>query len=414
MPDKSNVNILVLDDDVFMLKLLGYMLTGIGCSNVTYHTSGNDALSDMSVPDAVPDIILLDINMPGMDGVEFVRHLAEREYPGTLILISGEDDLMLRATEKLANSYHLSVAGRLHKPINAASLLPLLEQSISKLNKTVPKRSVHPVNTYRHDALREAILQDQLLNYYQPKVSVATGEVIGVEALVRWQHPVDGLVYPDRFIPVAEAYQLIDDLTRTVVRNALKHAKSWLDNDLALRVAINVSMDNLADIGFADFIVQEVASSGVSPQLVALEVTESRLTQSFTVALDVLTRLRLKRFRLSIDDFGTGHSSLAQLRDFPFDELKIDRSFSHRAWKDDRLKAIFEASVDLAKHLQMDIVAEGIEDLHDWQFMRRLGCHVAQGYFIARPMPAEQLPVWMQAWQERIQAENLLNDVTSK
>lgn len=410
MPDKNAVPILVLDDDPFILKLLSYILSGLGYKNVECHLSGNDALCAMSMSNATPDIILMDINMPGMDGVEFVRHLAEREYTGTVILISGEEDLVLRATEKLARTYHLSVAGCLHKPINASALLPLLEQSLSGLDESRLKNLNMSLHSYSPEALREAIAKNQLVNYYQPKVSVRTGEVIGVETLLRWRHHDDGIVFPDRFIPVAEAYRLIDDLTRWVIKNAFQQAKRWSEQGLYLLIAINVSMDNLADLAFADFIAEEAASVGISPSSIVFEVTESRLMQNFAVALNVLTRLRLKRFRLSIDDFGTGHSSLAQLRDFPFDELKIDRSFSHRAWKDDRLKAIFEASLDLAKHLHMDVVAEGIEDLDDWVFLRSVGCHIAQGHFIARPMPPEHLPAWLNAWQDRLQTEEMLKN----
>lgn len=409
MTDRFAMHILILDDEPFVLKLVEHMLSGLGYAHVTCHTNGADALSSMDRPDGTPDVIFLDINMPGMDGVEFVRHLAGRKYAGHLILLSAEDELMLRATEKLASSYQQNVKGRLQKPPKVADLKSLLEQcavdSVARLSRSTrfPK-----VKSYDAEALRTAILQDQLVNYYQPKVSIETGELIGVETLVRWQHPVDGLVPPDRFIHVAEAYQLIDDLTRTVIKNALQQAKVWFDAGLTLRVAINVSMDNLMDLAFADFVIAAVTEAGVPYHAIGLEVTESRLMQNITIALDVLARLHLKRFQLSIDDFGTGHSSLAQLRDFPFDELKIDRSFTHRAWQDPRLKAIFEASVDLASHLNMVVVAEGIEDIHDWQFLRNLGCSVAQGYFVARPMPPEQLTGWLQSWQIRLNDEKLL------
>lgn len=234
------------------------------------------------------------------------------------------------------------------------------------------------------------------------KVVVATGDVIGMETLVRWQHPEDGLVFPDRFIPVAEAHGLVGDLTRAVLKGALVQAKAWQEAGQALSVAVNVSMDDLAALEFADFVAAETAAVGMPPQSVVLEVTESRLMQSLATSLDVLARLRLKRFRLSIDDFGTGHSSLAQLRDLPFDELKIDRSFTRGAWQDERLRAIFEASLSLANQLGMEVVAEGVEDADDWAFLRQTGCHLGQGYFIARPMPAAALPGWLEDWRRRM------------
>lgn len=398
MNNRSAIDILVLDDEPFMLKLLGRMLAGLGYTRVACHESGPAALAAHDVLGGAPDVILLDINMPGMDGVEFVRHLAQRRYRGGLILVSGEDDRMLQATEKLARAYHLSVLGSLRKPPTPAGLSLLLD----KWAPSAAEKSPAANKTYDAEAVRAAIARGELVNYYQPKVVVATGDVIGVETLVRWQHREDGLVFPDRFIPVAEAHGLIGDVTRAVLKGALVQAKAWQDAGRALSVAVNVSMDDLAALEFADFVVAETVAVGVLPQAVVLEVTESRLMQSLATALDVLTRLRLKRFRLSIDDFGTGHSSLAQLRDLPFDELKIDRSFTRGAWQDERLRAIFEASLSLANQLGMEVVAEGVEDADDWAFLRQTGCHLGQGYFIARPMPATALPGWLEDWRRRM------------
>ena len=166
-----------------------------------------------------------------------------------------------------------------------------------------------------------------------------------------------------------------------------------------LQVAVNLSMDNLVSLDFLDLVVGLAAKAGVPPQMMELEVTESRLMEDLRTPLEILTRLRLKRFRLSIDDFGTGHSSLAQLRDLPFDELKIDQSFVHGAWNNEKLRAMFDSSLGLARQLGMEVVAEGVEDQADWDFVRKTGCEIAQGYFIARPMPAADLPGWIQSWQ---------------
>jgi EAL domain-containing protein (putative c-di-GMP-specific phosphodiesterase class I) len=185
----------------------------------------------------------------------------------------------------------------------------------------------------------------------------------------------------------------------------LRQARLWQDAGLHLHVAVNVSMNNLGSLEFPDFVARAALNAGVQPASVVLEVTESRLMKNPLEALDILTRLRLKRIGLSIDDFGTGHSSLAQLRDIPFDELKIDRSFVHGAWRDSSLRAIFDASLGMAKQLGMKTVAEGVEDRDDWDFLRATGCDMAQGYFIARPMPADDLPAWIQAWEMRVREE---------
>ena len=403
MVDKPEVSVLLLDDDPFMLKLLGLILAGLGYTGVTCCESGRAALDWIDRADRAPDLILLDLNMPGMDGVEFVRHLVERCYGGALILVSGEDDRMLLAAESLVRAHRITVLGRLHKAVTPAALAALLDPWVPHaLGRTSVAKKV-----YQADEVRAAIVNGELENHYQPTVWVASGRVIGVEALVRWRHPVDGLVYPDQFIGVAEEHGLIDELTMTVLRAALTHARRWRDMELALRIAINVSMDNLASLDFPDVVAAQVLAAGVAPQDVVLEVTESRLMKDLRTPLEVLARLRLKRFSLSIDDFGTGHSSLAQLRNFPFDELKVDRGFVHGACADETLRAIYDASLGLAKQLGMGIVAEGVEDRDDWDFLCRTGCAMAQGYFIARPMPADAVPGWIRAWGVRIRDERL-------
>jgi EAL domain-containing protein (putative c-di-GMP-specific phosphodiesterase class I) len=181
----------------------------------------------------------------------------------------------------------------------------------------------------------------------------------------------------------------------------LRQARLWQDAGLRLHLAVNVSMDNLAALEFPDFVAHEADAAGVAASSLVLEVTESRLMKNPLAALDILTRLRLKRIRLSIDDFGTGHSSLAQLRDIPFDELKVDHGFVHGACKDASLKAIVEASLGMARQLGMQTVAEGVEDQADWDFLHSAGCDLAQGYFVARPMPAADLPGWIARWEHR-------------
>jgi EAL domain-containing protein (putative c-di-GMP-specific phosphodiesterase class I) len=352
--------------------------------------------------DYPPSLILLDINMPEMDGAEFVRHLVEQHYTGSLIFISGEDERMQQATEKLARAHKITVLGHLHKPVSPEGLAEMIGKwTLPQQDKPRAAKKI-----YSADEVRAAIANGELANYYQPKVDTATERVVGVETLVRWRHPQDGMVFPDQFIGVAEANGLIDDLTRAVLTSALAQAKVWLDAGLMLQVAVNLSMNNLASLDFLDWVIALAAKAGVSPQMVVLEVTESRLMEDLRTPLEILTRLRLKRFRLSIDDFGIGNSSLAQLRDLPFDELKIDISFVHGAWNNDKLRAMFDSSHSLAKQLKMSVVAEGVEDRADWDFVRKARCDIAQGYFIAKPMPAADLPAWVQSWQKDFPVSN--------
>lgn len=409
MMDKSAIAIWVVDDDPFILKLHTRILINLGYTAVTTSEGAVRALEAIDAASSLPDLILLDLNMPEMDGVEFMRHLVKRDYCGSLILLSGEDERVLQAAEKLVRAHEIAVLGHLRKPIKQEALENLVQTwkpavtelwSPLDLSKTAKLRIAYPAA-----AVRAAINNGELINYYQPMVSLMTGHVVGVETLVRWQHPLHGLVFPDQFIRIAEENGLVRDLTRVVIDGALAQASTWkTEAGLALHMAINVSMDDLNELDFADFVAEQAARAGVTPQNVTLEVTESRLMQDLRIPLEVLTRLRLKRFRISIDDFGTGHSSLAQLRDIPFDELKIDSGFVHGACTDETMRAIFDASVILAKQLDMSIVAEGVEDRADWDFVRRSGGGIAQGYFIARPMPAADIPDWIEDWDERAQA----------
>ncbi len=395
MIDKSAIRILVLDDEPFMLTLIAHMLAKQGFTQVTSCDSARSALEWVDSPDNAPNLILSDLNMPEMDGMEFVRKLVEHHYAGSLILVSGEDERLLQAAEKLVEAHRITLLGHLNKPVSPDGLARLLEKWLPPAQD----RAQRAKKVYGAAEVRTAIANGELVNYYQPKVALASGQVLGVETLVRWRHPTDGLVFPDQFIGVAEEHGLIDALTYAVLAAALAQARAWQEAGLELRVAVNVSMDNLGSLEFPELVAGLAAAAGVAPQKVMLEVTESRLMGDLRVPLEILTRLRLKRFGLSIDDFGTGHSSLVQLRDIPFNQLKVDHSFVHGAHANETISAIYLASIGMAKQLGMEVVAEGVEDRADWDFLRQTGCDLAQGYFIARPMPAADLPGWIEAWQ---------------
>ncbi len=406
MLERSAIKILILDDEQFMLKLLTRMLANQGFTSVVCCDNGHDALVQVDNESTRPDLILLDLNMPGMDGIEFVRYLVDRQFTGSLILVSGEDERMLRTAEKLVQAHKIHMPGYLQKPVKPAALLAMLTQ----WSPPSPVKPSKVRKIYSAEEIKTAIKEGALINYYQPKVSVASGAVVGVETLVRWHHPEDGLVFPDQFISVAEAHGLINDLTRLVLSKAFAQAKIWQQAGFELRVAVNVSMDNLASLDFQDLVVKLAGETGISPHKVVLEVTESQLMGDMRVSLEILTRLRLKRFHLSIDDFGTGHSSLAQLRDIPFDELKIDQGFVHRAWKDETLRVIYDTSLALAKQLNMEAVAEGVEDRNDWNLLRQTGCDLAQGNFISKPLLAEEIPQWIEVWLKRVKTELAVAD----
>lgn len=391
------MHILLVDDDPFALKLLARQLEQLGYSSLISCETVLAAKAKLQAHFETIKLVVCDLQMPEVDGVEFVRHLARVQYRGDLILVSGEDGRILQTAEKLAQAHQISMLGVLPKPVLADRLRQLLAWHVAR--RAHPERAAPRL--YGADQLERAIVEAQLINHYQPKVDLASGALVGVEALVRWQHPQDGLVLPDQFIASAEAHGLIDALTRDVLTRALRQARQWRDAGLPLQMAVNVSMDNLEELDFPDVVARLAHEAGVAFSGLVLEVTESRLMKDLRAPLDILARMRLKRVSLSIDDFGTGHSSLAQLRDLPFDELKLDQGFVHGAVSDPALKAIVEGTLEMTRQLDMKTVAEGVENRADWDFMRTLHCDVAQGYFIGRPMPSTDLPRWLADWEPR-------------
>jgi EAL domain-containing protein (putative c-di-GMP-specific phosphodiesterase class I) len=398
------MNILVIDDDAFVLKLLKHQLAKIGYPDVTVYQAAEAALLALISKAEPVDLVFCDIQMPEMDGVELIRHIAGENYQGGLVLMSGEDERILNSVRNLAQAHGLQVLAALQKPATLEQLQWILDQQ-----KSLTAAGLLPAKKiYTAGEIRRAIRGGELINHYQPKVSLRTGECTGVEVLVRWQHPQDGLVFPDQFIAVAEEHDLIDELTRVVLVTALQQCRTWQRENLFLGIAVNISMSNLVAVDYPDFIVQAAGDAGVDLANLVLEVTESQLMYNPLTALDILTRLRLKNITLSIDDFGTGHSSLTQLRDIPFDELKIDAGFVHDACRNTSRRVILEASLDMARSLGMKSVAEGVENLEDWRFLvRQAQCDIAQGYFIGKPMPAIELTAWIQQWDARRQ--NLVN-----
>lgn len=409
MSSHKQPQIIAIDDDPFILNLLKRLINGLDYSNFEAFENPQDALAFYDRIDA-PDIIFLDINMPEIDGIQFVRLMKNRAYDGHLIFISGEDELMLQTLTKLANLHQLKVLGSIQKPLSSFHVDELLNAWQVRMQQMPTKRNVMQTsNAISLSRLNQALLNGEFINHYQPKVCMKTGKWIGVEALVRWKNPeFAGLIFPDQFIPQLENYGLIQQLTENVLDRVVQDICDIHGIGEEISCAVNVSMDDISDVGFTDFILFKLRNSCLSPKWIQLEVTESRLAQNLTNILDVLARLRLHRFKLSIDDFGTGHSTLLQLLDMPFDQLKIDKAFVHKAFADARRDAILRTTLMLSQQLNLEVVAEGIETIEDWRYLQTKGCDVAQGYFIGRPMPLEKLHDWYQDWQVRIQNESLM------
>ena len=400
MTTDRHARVLVLDDDAFMLSLLGQMLARLDYKDVTTFTRGADAVTALKRAPEAFDLILCDLQMPEMDGVEFVRHLVDSRYTGALVLVSGEDSRILEAAETLAKAHSLQVLGTLRKPPDPGALATVLARLAPNARAATGTYQMQ----YSRSDLQEALLARHFVAYYQPKINITTGALTGVECLVRWQNPHEGLLLPSRFLPSIEAHGLMDALTGLVLTTAMQDAQQWRRDGLDISVAVNVSMSSLTNLAFPEFIADTARALEMPLNRLILEVTETQLMQNVVAAFEILTRLRLKRVGLAIDDFGVGHSSLAKLRDLPFNELKIDRGFVHGACRNESLAVFLKASISLARQLGISTVAEGVEDQDDWTFLRATACEQVQGWFIAKAMPPGELGTWTLAWEERFRA----------
>lgn len=388
--------IMVVEDHAFQRKALMHQIRDLGYQQLLEARDGQEAL-EMCQRHSV-DILFCDLRMPGMDGMALLRRLSLGGFSGGIILSSALEDDVVEAVLRMSAAYGLQVLGRIEKPSTKQQLKVLIE-SWSPRQEQAQKEDGHRLGL---DELRRALDEDQIVPWYQPKVSFATGEWVGMEALARWQHPEYGLVSPGRFIPLAENNGLIDQLTEIIINKSLRDGHLWEETGLSLNLSMNLSTTSLIEGDLCNSLIAQCQRWSINPELITLEVTESSFVQDVGKSLEVLTRLRMHGFGLSIDDFGTGYSSMQQLALLPFTELKLDRSFVDRCYADPSRLAIIESSIELARKLGLKSVAEGVEDELTWQQLAKLGCDVCQGFFSARPMPRSELQEWHRSWQERL------------
>lgn len=381
----------IIDDDIHMANMLGAAVEDLDI-DVHVYTDPDIFFEQIIEPQ---DIILLDMQMPKIDGIEVIRTLGLKQCTARLILMSGKGKSVLHSAQHLAIAHSLNMIATMNKPIK----IDYLQKTIKKLTDPTLK---HSINTNKKDftptpeILREAINNEEFILHYQPQVDIKTKKLTGVEALVRWNHPDYGLLFPASFISMAEDNGLISDLTGQIIVQAIEQNRIWHDNGLATRVSVNISADNITSLSLPEQLTQILKNHHLDPGMLTFEVTESVLMDELVTSLDILTRLRMKGFGLSIDDFGTGYSSLLQLHRIPFSELKVDQSFIMSMDRDEEAFTIVKTCILLGHELEMEVVAEGVENETIWNMLKDLGCDIVQGYYIAKPMNADALTHWLQ------------------
>jgi EAL domain-containing protein (putative c-di-GMP-specific phosphodiesterase class I)/DNA-binding NarL/FixJ family response regulator len=391
---------IAIDDDPLQRKVALAALRDIGFTELFEAADGVQALATMAAPGRNIDFALCDLDMAGMDGIQLLSRLA-RERPGMpVVLLSSQQESLISAVGTMAAASGLNVVGTMQKPLHRIKL----REFVLALDQSV--RSVLQVpssDAMSADEVQKGLTAHQFVAYFQPKIDLHTGVLIGAEALARWQHPQLGVLSPARFIATAESSGLIGELTWQILDHSMLALSSWIAQNMDLKVSVNLTVGFLERDAIADEILALAERYKVPPSSIMLELTESMAASDVGAMVGNLARLRMRGFGLSIDDFGTGYSSLQQLSRVPFSELKVDRSFVSGASTQPHLRAILESSVQLGKRLGLVTTAEGVETGEELSLVRAIGCDIAQGYYFARPMTAADFSLWALKWAKEHQ-----------
>lgn len=338
-----------------------------------------------------PAIILLDLQMPGTDGVKILKLLQELESDARIILVSGMDERTLTTATMMGEILGLNMQGVLPKPVN----LDVLQDALRSARRAC--LSIEP------EAIEKAIHAGQIRPSYQPKISRGSDgkwKTCESEALARWHHENGDIVMPNDFIGIAEESGLLPALTDSMIEQVTQQLHEWSDRGINICTSVNLSPSLLSDSELPDRLEAKMQEHGLDNSRLTLEVTESAVMNNTVVAMEILSRLRIKGFGLSIDDFGTGYSSLEQLYRMPFNELKIDMSLIKELDTSKEARTIVEAIVMLAHKLNLTVCAEGVCSQSIFDTLNEMGCEKMQGYHIGRPVSASQIEKQVAHWDE--------------
>lgn len=375
---QSMANLLIVDDDERICRLIQKVADKMNIASYCVSNASNAHVFDVR---GRTGLVLLDLNMPGVDGVEVLRRLSAAGCEAQVCLMSGTAKEVLESATRLGEELGLKMIEPASKPMELTVLQDLLRPLQVTTQGSKPST----------DELAAALECGELDVHFQPKLSLATGKTTGYEALVRWHSSLLGDVPPSTFIPVAVEAGLMGELTRMVVQKSLAAIEPWWGD---ARLCVNYSPVLFEDLEYPDRLEKWTRAAGIDPDRVMLEITESEAMRDPVRYIDILVRFRLKGFHLSIDDFGTGFSSMQHLYELPFEELKIDRSFISKLKDDADARVIVRAMVELARGLGLYSVAEGVEDAETAKILQAIGCQGAQGYHYTRALPLDALREW--------------------
>ena len=387
-------SVLIVDDSVVQRNHCAELCRALGIARVLEAGNGREALELLRALTPAPDLLIVDLEMPAMDGAELIERLREGHLDIPILVVSARDRALVDSMQDLGQALGMRVIGALPKPLTARALLALLRRRETR----APAHPGTPLPLEPAE-LDAALERGEIVAHFEPQVDSASAAVCGVEALARWHHPRFGWVPPDQFVPLAERSGLIRALTLQMMRQALLQACVWNTMGHRLTVSINLSPTLLERTDLVDDLTCLQQSFGLPAERLTLEVTETGVMRELGTALAVLTRLRLRGFGLSLDDYGTGFSSLQQLARIPFTELKIDRTFVHGFPAREKLQVVLHSALQMAGELGLVSVAEGVEELAEWRLLRQFGCRRAQGWMFTRALPALEFSQWLDAYR---------------
>ncbi len=389
---------LVVDDDAFSRRTAVAVLRKLGASTLIEAADGGTALRHVASRGVPFDLIICDLKMPEVDGIETLRLLAGSQSAALVLLVSRADQRIIRSAAEMVLGFGIQRLRTVGKPITAQKLRDVFGGQFGLGASPSSDDPAAPQFAFTQKEMRQALFRNEFVPYFQPKVNLRTRRITGAEALVRWHHPRHGTLAPASFLLAAQEFGLLYDMSCCMLAMAAARCVLWRRSGIDLNVSINLPVSALASRDAPRQLQQIVERQGLMPEFVIFEVTEDGLLNNQSIARENLTRLRLMGFGLSIDDFGTGYASVQQLLQAPFNEMKIDQSFVRAALNDEESAVALASSIALARNLGLSVVGEGVTGPEHWTLLLKAGCDLAQGYHIARPMPGSALVAWAETW----------------